>query len=393
MQVRLCSLLLSPGNVLNVVISVKVLIVTPSYYPCVGGLEVAVKEVAERVAGKGHVCSLFTLNKCAANEEEELNQVHIKRFSARFSRLLFDLSPEILAYTLRYRRSLSAFDIVHIHGYWSLLTFQMIFLTKKVADPKPKVVCSPFYHAKGHSKITSILHKILLPFGRWTLRQVDTVICVSGYEASLLTQSFPIPREKIWTIPIGVEKIEIQRKSKEGGRPPSLLYVGRVVRYKGIQFILSAMARLRTDYHMDSSLTIVGVGPYASELRENIKKLHLQGAVRWRSNLRSEELDREYTDADIVLLLSEMESYGLVVAESLAHGTPCIVSKTSALTEFLNEPGCFGVDHPPDDVALADLIFNVYKDGVAVGPLSRKVSVWDSVADDYVCVYKKTLET
>jgi glycosyltransferase involved in cell wall biosynthesis len=372
---------------------VKVLIVTPSYYPCIGGLEVTVKEVAERLAEKGHVCSLFTLNKCDGKEEGELNQVHIKRFSARFSKRLFDLSPEILAYTLRNRRGFSAFDIVHVHGYWSLLTFQMIFLTKKVVDPKPKVICSPFYHARGHSKITSSLHKILLPFGRWTLRQVDTIICVSDYEASLFAESFPVPHEKIWTIPIGVEDIKIQRKSREEGRPASLLYVGRVERYKGIQFILSAMARLRADYHMNSSLTIVGVGPYASELRENIKKLNLQGAVRWRSNLRSEELDREYTDADIVLLLSEMESYGLVVAESLAHGTPCIVSKTSALTEFLNEPGCFGVDHPPDDVALADLIFHVYKDGVAVGPLSRKVSVWDSVADDYVCVYKKTLET
>ncbi len=369
----------------------NVLIVTPSYYPCIGGLEVVVKKVTERVADTGNPCSLLTLNKCAAKEEEELNHVYIKRFSTRFSKHLFDLSPEILAYTLRNRNSFSAFDIVHVHGYWSLLTFQMIFLTKRVADAKPKVICSPFYHAKGHSKVASILHRILLPLGRWTLRQADAVICVSDYESSLIKQSFPVTREKIWTIPIGVERIQMHRKSKEAGSPISLLYVGRVERYKGIQFILSAMARLRTDYHVNASLTIVGVGPYARELRENIKRLDLEGAVRWRSNLQATELDGEYTNADMVLLLSEMESYGLVIAESLAHGTPCIVSKTSALTEFLSEPGCFGVDHPPDDAALADLILTIYNSGVAVGPLSSKVRVWGAVADDYMRVYKRTL--
>jgi glycosyltransferase involved in cell wall biosynthesis len=86
-----------------------------------------------------------------------------------------------------------------------------------------------------------------------------------------------------------------------------------------------------------------------------------------------------------------MESYGLVVAESLAHGTPCIVSKTSALTEFLNEPGCFGVDYPPDDEALAKLILDVSASEVEVSNLSRKVRVWDEVAEDYVRVYRGTM--
>lgn len=375
------------------VIRVKILIITPSYYPCIGGLEVAVKEVTERLAQKGHVCSLFTLNTCDAKEEEEFNRVHIKRFSARISKRLFGLSPEMLVHAVRNRRSLSTFDIVHVHGYWTLLTLQMIFLTTKLVRPKPKVVCSPHYHAMGHTKSTSILHKFLLPFGKWTLRQVDALICVSDYESSLLRHSFQIPRDKVWTIPNGVQRIEARRKQKEEGRPISLLYVGRVERYKGVQFILRAMARLRTDYQVNSSLTIVGEGTYAGELRDSTRRLGLEGSVRWLANLRVQELDKEYADANMLLLLSEMEAYGLVVAEALAHGTPCIVSDTSALTEFLNEPGCFGIDHPPNDDALANLILNVYNDDVVVGQLSRKVRVWNEVANDYVRAYCRTLET
>jgi glycosyltransferase involved in cell wall biosynthesis len=375
------------------VIHVKVLMVTPHYYPCIGGVEVVVKEVTERMAEKGHLCSLLTLNTCAGKEEEELNQVHIKRFSARFSKYLFDLSPELLVYTLRNLTVLNSFDIIHVHDYSSLLTFQMIFLAKKALDDKPKVICSPFYHAKGHSRIASILRRVLLPLGQWTLRQVDAVICVSDYESSLFKHNFPVPYEKVWTIPIGVGRIELQSKSKDASRPVSLLYVGRVERYKGIQFILRAMAHLRTAYDVNSSLTIVGAGPYASELRENIKRFDLQSSVRWLSNLRSAELDKEYINADMLLLLSEMESYGLVVAEALAHGTPCILSRTSALAEFLNEAGCFGVEYPPDDAALAALILKVYNDSVAVDKLSEKVRIWDEVAEDYVRVYNKTLAT
>ena len=375
-------------------IRVKILIITPSYYPCIGGLEVAVKEVTERLAQKGHVCSLFTLNTCDAKEEEEFNRVQVTRFPARMSKLLFGLSPEMLVYTEKNRRVFSTFDIVHVHGYWSLLTLQMIFLTKKLVHSKQKVICSPYYHAMGHTKVASILHRILLPFGQWTLRQADALICVSDYESSLLRHSFPIPRDKVWTIPPGVERIEARRKQKKkGGRPVSLLYVGRVERYKGVQFILRAMARLSTDYQVNSSLTIVGEGTYAGELRDNIRRLGLEGSVSWLANLRVEELDKEYADADMLLLLSDMESYGLVVAEALALGTPCIVSNTSALTEFLNEPGCFGIEHPPDDGALANLILNVYNDDAIVGQLSKKVRTWDQVVDDYVRAYSSALET
>lgn len=91
----------------------KILIITPSYYPCIGGLEVAVKEVTERLAHKGHVCSLFTLNTCDAKKEEEFNRVHVTRFPARISKLLFGLSPEMLVYTVKNRRIFSTFDIVH----------------------------------------------------------------------------------------------------------------------------------------------------------------------------------------------------------------------------------------------------------------------------------------
>jgi glycosyltransferase involved in cell wall biosynthesis len=371
----------------------KILIITPNYYPRVGGVEVVVKEVTERLAQRGHACTLLTLNSCAVQEEEELNGVHIKRFSSRISKHMFELSPEMLLYCVRNRRAFNTFDVVHIHNYHSLLSLQMTFLLKDVVRTKGRVFFSPYYHATGHTRRASLLLKILRPFGRWILRKADAFICISDYEASLVQRDFSVPRDRVWTIPIGVGSISRKRKEKERGEPISLLYVGRVEEYKGIQHIVEAMAKLKEVHNVSSSLTIVGGGDYANELRTSIKRLGLEGAVRWLARLPPATLDEEYANADMLLLLSKAESYGLVVAEALAHGTPCIVSKSSALVEFLQQPGCFGIDYPPNDEALAKLILEVHTSGVVEGHLGRKVRVWDEVADDYLRAYYSTTST
>jgi glycosyltransferase involved in cell wall biosynthesis len=70
-------------------------------------------------------------------------------------------------------------------------------------------------------------------------------------------------------------------------------------------------------------------------------------------------------------------------------GAPCIVAKTTALTEFLNEPGCFGIDYLPDPNALAQLIAEVHSSNVKIGPLTDKIKTWDAIALDYEDIYSE----
>ena len=103
------------------------------------------------------------------------------------------------------------------------------------------------------------------------------------------------------------------------------------------------------------------------------------------------ELYEKFRDADIFLLLSRSENYGIVVAEALALGTPCIVANTTALSEFTKEPGCSGIDYPPDPKELAELIIKIHESDVKVGPFSNKIRTWDEVAKDYEKVYVEML--
>jgi glycosyltransferase involved in cell wall biosynthesis len=169
--------------------------------------------------------------------------------------------------------------------------------------------------------------------------------------------------------------------------PASILYVGNLFESKGVQHLLAAVRTLRTEYRKEVTLSIVGDGPYKASLEEMIRQYGLVDVVRFYSNLSREELNQLYRTADIFALLSHSEAYGIVVAEALALGIPCIVAKAAALEEFTGERGCFGVDYPPDTRQLAALIVKVLDSNVRVGPLSEKIRTWEEAVKDYEHIY------
>jgi glycosyltransferase involved in cell wall biosynthesis len=99
--------------------------------------------------------------------------------------------------------------------------------------------------------------------------------------------------------------------------------------------------------------------------------------------LSREELLRKYSEASVLVLLSKFEAYGLVVAEALASKTPCVVAKTSALAEWVDEKNVFGVSYPPSIPELAELIKKASK----VEIKSVSIPSWDEVAERTKRVY------
>ena len=139
------------------------------------------------------------------------------------------------------------------------------------------------------------------------------------------------------------------------------------------------------------NLTIVGDGPEKKKIEKLIKNLNLFKYITWKKKLPQSELIKLYKESDIFILLSESEAYGIVVAESLACGTPVIVTRRTALEEFIKEPGCFGVNYPPDPKEVANLILKIVKSDVKVGPFSKKIRTWDKVVEDYEKTYSNVL--
>lgn len=367
----------------------NILTISFEYYPKIGGIATVVKEVAEGLAKKGHQCTLLTTGVAGCPDTEVHNNVKILRVSRAFYDLLYGLSPSLLIFLLRSRQWLRQFDLIHIHSYHTLFSIEAMLLCRMLKSQDCKVIFTPHYHAIGHTKFRNLLHRIYKPFGKYMFKHSDAVVCVSEYESSLVRDNFTVANDRLHIIPNGTAKRAPARKKSDR---LTLLYVGYLREYKGVRYILHAVRDIIDRYKINPVLNIVGKGEDEEKFRSLARLLCIENNVTWRSNLTEDELNEKYGEADIFLLLSKAEAYGIVVADALMAGVPCIVANTSALKEFTREPGCFGIDYPPNIGKLSDMIMKIYRDSPRVGPFSKKIRHWEEIVEDYDRLYHRMIE-
>ena len=195
-----------------------------------------------------------------------------------------------------------------------------------------------------------------------------------------------LPDADITVIPHGVNYINTRKKIINSKL--KLLYVGYLLDYKGVQYIIKAVKELVYSKNFDKlEFVIVGEGKYKKKLLDLSKKLNVDEFIKWKNFAPHQEILVEMEKSDIFLLLSKSEGYGIVVAEALAMGTPSIVTNGTALEEFTVENGCFGVNFPPEPNEVADLILELNKKHVKTGPFIKKIRTWDKITEDYEKLY------
>lgn len=357
----------------------------------IGGVNSSIKKVAEELVKRGHECSVLSINPGSLPSEESINGVNVIRVKSPVSKHLYWFSPSMARFLSRnLGKSLNP-DVVHIHEYRSLLTPEVAYLLRRKHLP---FVSSPHYDRLGYNTFAGKhLMNWYKPFGSPTFNWAERIIANSEYTKGILLMDFNMRPEKIVVIPHGVDSLEPlgNKARKTGDFPISLLYVGVLTRKKCVHYIIQALGELKR-HGTQAYLTIVGEGDCEYELKKLAKALDVEDNISWCEPLFGEELHRKFMEADIFLLLSRDESFGTVVAEALAAGTPCIVTQTTALTEFLAEPGCFGVKYPPDANEVADLIIKIHDSEIKVGPFSDKIRTWDRVAVDYEELYEHVIK-
>jgi len=346
----------------------KILQVSAGYYPLIGGVEEHVKNISERFA-REHEVTVFTtgLSKKLA-KQEEINNVLVKRFNSFSPSNAYHLSPDMARELKKVR-----FDIVHGHNYHALpLYFARSTKTKKF-------IVTPHYHGHSHSRFRDFLLKIYKPLGRSIFKAADKVIAVSNYEKNLLAKDFGLDETKISLIPNGIDPSEFAHLARESKEPKTILSVGRLEEYKGVQYIIKVLPQLDRDFR----LKIIGRGTYKTKLVALVDRLGLNRRVTFYQDLTREQLLKFYARAEVFVLLSQHEAFAIAVGEALAAKTPCIVANTSALREWVDNRNCFGIDYPISIDKLASLINN------AIGREVEDVKLWhwDQVVAELTRVY------
>ncbi len=346
----------------------KILQVCPKYYPVIGGVEEHVKNISERLA-KEHDVTVFACDPSGKlPREEKINGVLVKRFNSFSPGDAYHISLEMARELKK-----SEFDIVHGHSYHAL---PLYFARNARAK---KFMVTPHYHGHGHTPIRNLFIKLYKPLGKRIFDRADKIIAVSNYEKQQLLNDFTMDENKIRVIPNGINLTEFVDLKAIPKELRTILYVGRLEEYKGVQYIIQTLPLLDKNF----CLGIVGKGPYKANLKTLIDKLRLSDRIRFYQDLPRQELLKMYAKAGVFVLLSQHEAFSIVIAEALASKTPCIVSNASALSEWIDNENCFGIDYPMNNAKLAELINKVV--GKNVGDV--KLWDWDEVTQKVARLY------
>ncbi len=188
---------------------------------------------------------------------------------------------------------------------------------------------------------------------------------------SLIDNSeFLLPhRERCEVIPLGVKLDWVQHRDARAGKvvslrqkygTPLVLFVGRLVYYKGVEYLIEAMSKLP-----EARLVMIGSGPLRSQVDAGIARYHLQERVRVIPYAEPEDLYAFYEACDLLVLPSteRSETYGLVQVEAMACGKPVVSTNITTGVPFVNQHGKTGFTVPPRNVqalvgAMEELIRN-----------------------------------
>lgn len=173
------------------------------------------------------------------------------------------------------------------------------------------------------------------------------IIVHTEYQKKKLQENTAFSVLDIRVLPLGIDT-ELFKPITESvfSTNPQLLYVGRISRLKQIELAIKSLKYLQINGFSESSLTIIGPSSdsaYHTELKELITNLELTSSVRFLGSVKHTELVGHYQFADVLLLPSVHESFGMVMIESMGCGTPVVALKGAGGPDDIIDTGFDGI--------------------------------------------------
>jgi glycogen synthase len=360
----------------------RLLYVTPRFAPLMGGVETHVEQIARRMAGAGLNIHVLTTNPGGLPAEEVRDGVHIQRvgYWPRQGDLYF--APEMGQVIRR-----GGWDLVHLQSYHTLVAPMAMLAARRAGIPYLVT-----FHGGGHSSrmrtaIRRLQHRLLKPL----LSQAERLVAVAQFEIPYFSSRLGISPDKFVLIPNGADLPAVPSVDGTVKNGTVIASIGRLERYKGHHRILAAMPHI-LHRRPDARLWVAGTGPYEGELRRQAERLGMTERVEIRAVPMAErqQMARELSQVDLVVLLSEYETHPIGVLEALSLGRPVLVADTTGLGELSRKGWARAVplNSSPQQVAQAALA----QMEQPLLPKKLDLFTWDDCASGLLALYRSIWE-
>lgn len=386
----------------------KILMLTWEYPPrIVGGIARVVHDLSKRLIKDGHEVTVVTYKEGDVPYFENDKGVKVYRVDNyminpnNFIDWVLQLNFNLIAKANEIIAKEGKFDVIHAHDW-------LVASSAKTLKNSYNIPIVSTIHATESGRNNGIHDEVqrYINDTEWMLTYESTEVIVnSNYMKNELQRLFGLPFEKISVVPnginltnySGIEKDYDFRRQYAMDNEKIILFSGRLVYEKGIQYLISAMPKIIEHYH-DSKLIIVGRGGMLDELRQQVDYLGLGNKVYFTGYLDHKKLCKMYKCADVSVFPSTYEPFGIVALEAMLAGIPVVVSDVGGLNEIVDHgingmKSYAGNPNSIEDSVLALLYDHQLADKV-VKNAKQKVKDkynWTKIAQDTHFVYQKAI--
>jgi D-inositol-3-phosphate glycosyltransferase len=384
-----------------------------------GGMNVYVRELSRELGRRGIQVDVFTraqnsITPFTHTLSENARIIHLPAGPLKpyNKNDVFYHLPEFVQNITNFQRcEKKPYNLIHAH-YW-LSGWAGLTLRKKWGTPVVQM-----FHTMAHFKNATARNEAERESDLRTTREnelmqrVDRIITATPMEKAQLNWECNVPADKIETIPCGVDlKLfrpwpRAEAKARLGlTARRNVLLVGRIDPIKGVDVLIEAARRLiaaRNWGAEDFQVLVVGGGnrsgqdenPEAQRLHALVQGLGLSEQIRFLPSAPQQQMPLFYSAADITVMSSHYESFGMAALESQACGTPVIASRVGGLPSAVQD-GCSGLLFEDNDTeGLSDklgLLFDnpAYRRTLGLQAVIRAEQFgWRTIADRMLTVYQ-----
>jgi glycosyltransferase involved in cell wall biosynthesis len=362
--------------------------------------------ISKELARKGHDVSVYTTDSLNGHERitqlyEIIDGIKVKRFKNINNTLSYRYNISTPIGLVRCPNDFSDSDIVHMHEY---RTLQNILIRRHAKNNNVP------YILQARGSLTTFFHKNLLKktfdrlWGYKILQDAARVIALTTSEAEEC-KIMGVPDDKIEIVPNGIELDEFEHLPPKGQFRSRyaldesikiILYLGRIHQIKGLDLLVKAFTRSIKE--MDR-VKLVITGPddgFLGVLEKLVRELAIEEKVLLTGPLHGEERLTAYVDADVYILPSFYEAFGLTVLEAMACGKPVIVTDRCGLADVVNNET--GLVVPYDEEPLSQALIKLLSDehlrqefGASGKLLVREKFNWERITEQLERIYEQVL--